>query len=295
MPQIDEFIRATVREIDAELNQLLPAETVEPTNLHQAMRWAVFPGGKRIRPVLLAAVAQTFGPSVAARARTGAAFELIHSYSLVHDDLPSMDDDDLRRGRETVHKKFGEATAVLAGDALQALAFQAIAGDEDLEANIRIRIIGLLAEASGTPDGMVAGQQRDLNGEGGDLPISEIETIHRQKTGALITAAALSGAMIGGAPEKDLVAIKLFAENLGLLFQITDDLLDATGETNELGKTAGKDAAAGKSTYPRFYGVEATLNLAKETAAAALKALSDLSHDTTLLKELVHRVASRTT
>src|SRR5207245_837845 len=209
--------------VDAELDRLLPKETEEPARLHSAIRWSVFAGGKRLRPALTLAVGQTFGAPNEALLRTACAFEMIHTYSLIHDDLPSMDDDDLRRGRPTCHIKFGEATAILAGDALQALAFQTIAEDARLAPAVRVRLIAEVAPAAGTPEGMVAGQALDLDAESRDVTKEELDRIHHRKTGALIRAAARCGAIIAGASENDLEAITEYAGNLGLLFQITDD------------------------------------------------------------------------
>jgi len=253
MTVLTDFLSKISREVDASLDDLIPAADVQPTRLHEAIRWSVFAGGKRIRPAILVAVGQTFGAASEDLIRCAAAVEMIHTYSLIHDDLPAMDDDDLRRGRATCHKQFGEATAILAGDVLQTLAFKAIADDDSLTADIRIKVISTLAEASGTPTGMVAGQQLDLDAEGKLLSIDEIERIHEQKTGALISAAAIAGALIGGAADIELTAIKTYAAKVGLLFQITDDLLDVPQATAALGKTAGKDVASQKAAYPAHY------------------------------------------
>jgi geranylgeranyl pyrophosphate synthase len=277
----------------ARLTKRIPNADVEPTILHEAIRWSVFAGGKRIRPALVYAVGRAFGAESAALSQTAAAIEMIHTYSLIHDDLPAMDDDDLRRGQLTCHKKFGEATAILAGDVLQTLAFKAIADDDGLSPELRIRIISLIADASGTPWGMVAGQQLDLSGEGRRLSVGELENVHNQKTGALIAAAACSGAMIGGATDDEISSVRRFATDLGLLFQVTDDLLDVTQETETLGKTAGKDAVSKKATYPGLYGVEGTRELAAKLLADACLALDLLDRDTALLGEIAHAIAGR--
>lgn len=281
-------------EVDRALDELLPAESSEPVRLHSAIRWSVFAGGKRIRPALVRAVGETFGAEPQNLMRTAAAVEMIHTYSLIHDDLPAMDDDDLRRGKPTCHVQFGEATAILAGDALQSLAFKAIADDEDLSADIRVRLISALASASSTPAGMVSGQQLDLEGEGRSSSIVELERIHSQKTGALISASAIMGAVIGGASDEELSAIGRYASNLGLLFQITDDLLDVTQETATLGKTAGKDAAVNKATYPALYGVERSIEIASDMLDSACAALAQIEQDTEMLKDIAHFVAGRT-
>lgn len=294
MHSLTEFLADVSRAVDKTLDAIIPKAGVEPTRLHEAIRWSVFAGGKRIRPAILMAVGRTFGAANEQLARTSAAVEMIHTYSLIHDDLPAMDDDDLRRGKATCHKQFGEATAILAGDVLQTLAFKAMADDETMSAETRVKLIALLADASGTPAGMVSGQQLDLDAEGKLLSIAEIETIHRQKTGALIAAAALSGAIIGGASTEELAAIENYATKLGLLFQITDDLLDVTQETRTLGKTAGKDAAAEKATYPSRYGIEKTRAMANAIHNEACDALSPIGKDSTLLLDLADFVLRRT-
>ncbi len=293
MADLDTFLAEVRFEVDQTLDLLIPDADVEPTVLHEAIRWSVFAGGKRIRPALVCAVGRAFGAEPERLSRTAAAMEMIHTYSLIHDDLPAMDDDDLRRGQPTCHKKFGEATAILAGDVLQTLAFKAIADDDGLSPELRIRLISLIADASGTPSGMVAGQQLDLSGEGKQLSVAQLENIHNQKTGALIAAAACSGAMIGGATEDEISSVRRFATDLGLLFQVTDDLLDVTQETETLGKTAGKDAVSEKATYPGLYGVEGAKELAAKLLADACLALVHLDRDTALLSEIAHAIAGR--
>lgn len=293
MSTVEKFIADARRDVDHALDKLIPKAEVAPTRLHEAIRWSVFAGGKRVRPALLIAVGETFGAARRALANSAAAVEMIHTYSLIHDDLPAMDDDDLRRGRATCHKQFDEATAILAGDVLQTLAFKAIAKDDNLSHETRVMIIELLTDAAGTPSGMVAGQQLDLDAEGETLSFSALENIHRQKTGALITASAVAGAIIGEANEREIAAIRTFAEKLGLLFQITDDLLDVTQKTAALGKTAGKDAAAAKATYPSHYGVEKSRKLATEICTEACDELAAITRDTRLLRGLAELIATR--
>ncbi|MBA2620950.1 MAG: polyprenyl synthetase family protein, partial [Acidobacteria bacterium] len=255
---------------------------------------SLFAGGKRFRPALLLAAGETFGARREKLLSAAAAIEMIHAYSLIHDDLPAMDDDELRRGRATCHRKFGEATAILAGDALQTLAFQTIAEDENLTADVRVKLISELARAAGTPAGMVAGQQLDLDGEGRKISLENLEFIHRNKTGALILFAARAGAIAAEADKLQLEAVSGYAANLGLLFQITDDLLDVTQTTETLGKTAGKDSAAEKATYPAFYGVADTRKLAEKTCVDALDALEKVDGgDTRLLKDLADFILRR--
>ena|SRR5205823_12335323 len=288
-----EFFASCRRTVDAELDRLIPKETDEPRRIHSAIRWSVFAGGKRFRPALLLAVGQTFGVGSDKLMGAACALELIHTYSLIHDDLPSMDNDDLRRGRATCHVKFDEATAILAGDALQALAFQTIAEDEELTPVLRIRLVAEVARAAGIPYGMVAGQALDLEAESRDVNGDELETIHHQKTGALIRAAARCGTMIAGANEKELEAITTYATNLGLLFQITDDLLDVTATAEDLGKTPGKDARAQKATFPALYGIEATRAQLKTVHTAARRALESIERETHLLQSIVDFILQR--
>ena len=214
--------------VNAELDWLIASDGPGPRSLREAMRWSLFGGGKHFRPALLFAVGRALGAPDGKLVRTAAAVEMIHTYSLIHDDLPSMDDDDLRRGRETCHKKFGEATAILAGDALQVLAFQAIAEDAMLADGVRVELVRGLSRAAVK---MVVGQQHDLESEGRSLELSEIESIHANKTGALIAFSANAGAKIAQATAEQVNAISDYAEGLGLLFQITDDLLDVTAST----------------------------------------------------------------
>ena len=280
--------------VEVELNNLLPASGAAPEKVHQAIRWSMFAGGKRFRPALLLATGQVFGAPITALIKTACAFEMIHTYSLIHDDLPSMDDDDLRRGRPTCHVRFGEATAILAGDALQTLAFRTIAEDEQLDLATRVALISELARASGTPEGMVAGQALDMEAEARQVNGRELEEIHRHKTAALIVAAARCGAIIGKANDAELDAITAYGSHLGLLFQITDDLLDVTASAEDLGKTPGKDAQSRKATYPAFYGMEETREAAANAHRAACEALDRIDRPTTVLREIVDFILNRT-
>ena len=294
MTTIDEFLADVRRQTEAALERLVPAADVAPMRLHEAIRWSLFAGGKRIRPAIVFATGRTFGGEDAQLVTAAAAVEMIHTYSLIHDDLPAMDDDDLRRGKPTCHKQFGEATAILAGDVLQTLAFKAIAEDAALTAEVKVKVISGLAAGAGTPAGMVSGQQLDLTAEGCTLTVDEIEQIHSQKTGALIAAAACSGAIIGGATDAELAAINNYGRKLGLLFQITDDLLDVTQPTETLGKTAGKDISSQKATYPALLGIDETRNLADKIHHDALNVLGTLQRDTALLNSLSDLIFKRT-
>ena len=291
--EISKFLEQAKITVEAELDRLVPLAETEPRRLHQAVRWSLFAGGKRVRPTIVFAAGLSFGVEMEKLSRTAAAIEMIHTYSLIHDDLPAMDDDDLRRGKATCHRQFDEATAILAGDVLQTLAFQAVAGDDRLTPEVRIDLINTLSMAAGTPDGMVAGQQLDLDGEGGDLSLADVEQIHLRKTAALIAAAAMCGAIAGEASYGEREAIRRYSSHLGLLFQITDDLLDVTGQTESLGKTAGKDVFAEKATYPRLVGVERATQLAQDIYTKCLSELEALSRDTRLLKELAAMVLDR--
>jgi geranylgeranyl diphosphate synthase, type II len=288
-----EFLASCRALIDSELDRLIPKEFEEPTRVHSAIRWSLFAGGKRFRPALLLAVGQTFGASDDRLLRSACALEMIHTYSLIHDDLPSMDNDDLRRGRPTCHVKFDEATAILAGDALQTVAFQTIAEDEQLTPALRVQLISEIARAAGTPEGMVAGQAHDLGAESRAVSKAELERIHHRKTGALIRAAARCGAIIAGANDDELTAITEYATNLGLLFQITDDLLDVTATAEDLGKTPGKDARSRKATYPALYGIEATRAQLAEVHRAARSALKSIDRPTELLRSIADFIRER--
>lgn len=292
---LTDFLAQARTLVDDHLDLLLPAESVSPAKLHAAIRWSVFAGGKRFRPALLLAVGETFGATSESLIAAACALEMIHTYSLVHDDLPSMDNDDLRRGRPTCHVRFGEATAVLAGDALLTMAFKTIAEDDKLPAAKRVRLISEIARAAGTPEGMVAGQAYDLEAEARPVAAAELETIHRLKTGALITAAARCGAIIAEASPAEMAAVTDYAGQLGLLFQITDDLLDVTATAEAIGKTPGKDARSRKATYPALHGIEATRNYLASTHAAACDPLDRIEPPTDLLRAIADFILQRKT
>ncbi len=280
--------------VDARLHELVPPETREPVLVHSAIRWSLFAGGKRLRPALLLAAGNAFGAKDDILLRAACAFEMIHTYSLIHDDLPSMDDDSLRRGRPTCHVQFGEAIAILAGDALQTLAFGTVAEDESLNAEKRVRVVSELARAAGTPDGMLAGQCFDLAAESRSVSAQELEAIHRHKTGAIIRASACCGAIIAGASAHDTESVSTYAAHLGLLFQITDDLLDVTSSIERLGKTPGKDARSQKATYPALYGIETARSLAERTCEEACAHLDRIETPTQILRSIARFVLLRT-
>jgi len=292
--ELDSLLASSRALVELELNKLLPLSGIAPEKIHQAIRWSVFAGGKRFRPALLLAVGQTFSAPVEILIRTACAFEMVHTYSLIHDDLPAMDDDDLRRGRPTCHVRFDEATAILAGDALQTLAFQTIAEDAGLDAETRIALIEELAHAAATPEGMVAGQALDMEAETRQVSRAQLEEIHRLKTGALIKAAARCGAIIGRADANELKAVTSYGSHLGLLFQITDDFLDVTATAEDLGKTPGKDARSNKATYPALHGMEETRAAAIEAHRDACEALDQIDRPTDVLRRIADFILHRT-
>jgi len=285
--ELDSLLAGTRALLEVELNSVLPLANTPPEKVHQAIRWSVFAGGKRFRPGLLIATGQVFQAPLKRMLKTACALEMVHTYSLIHDDLPAMDDDELRRGRPTCHIRFDEATAILAGDALQTLAFRAVSHDEELDAETRVALIRELSDAIGTPGGMVAGQALDIEGEARVVSSKELEEIHRLKTGALIIASARCAAIIAGANPSELESITTYAAQLGLLFQITDDLLDITATAEDLGKTPGKDARALKATYPALYGIEESRALATRAHQSACDALARISRPT----EVLHKIA----
>jgi len=258
--------------VDAQLERLLPAESAQPSSIHTAMRYSVFAGGKRIRPILCLETARIFTSDVAASLFPGCAIEFIHTYSLIHDDLPALDNDDLRRGKPTCHKKFGEATAILAGDALLTLAFETIAA-APVSPERRVAMVTEIATAAGTVKGMVGGQVADLEAEGKPVGPEMLEYIHRSKTAALIRASITAGAQCAGAPDADVARLRRFGETIGWAFQVTDDILDVTESSAALGKTAGKDIAQQKATYPAVFGLERAQQIAKELADSAIAEL----------------------
>ena len=277
--------------IDDALARVLPRQEGDAPSLAAAMRYAVLSGGKRIRPLLALATAESLGGDVERTLEPACAIELIHAYSLVHDDLPAMDDDDLRRGRPTVHVAFDEATAILAGDALQALAFETIAA-APLPAETRIAMSASLARAVGWR-GMVGGQAIDVANTGSALTLDELEAMHRGKTGALLTAAAEIGALAAGADERVMAHVLRFAAAIGLAFQIVDDLLDVVGDANEVGKPVGADADGGKNTFPGLLGVAASRARCTALMDEATAALRDAGIERGALHALARQIVAR--
>ncbi|MEJ9149769.1 MULTISPECIES: polyprenyl synthetase family protein [Bacillus] len=263
-----------------------------PPVLKEAMDYSLQAGGKRIRPVLLFAAINSFGKDPERGMDAAAALEMIHTYSLIHDDLPSMDDDDLRRGKPTNHKVYGEANAILAGDALLTYAFQIIAQSPDLYEKEKVAIIEQLAKAAG-PEGMVAGQVADMEGEKKALTLEELEAVHRNKTGRLIAFSVRAGALIGGATEAELAIFEKYAYHIGIAFQIQDDILDIVGSEEKLGKRVGSDIANHKNTYPALLTVRGAREKLKEHVDQAIEELNRLDIETALLKDIALMIATR--
>jgi geranylgeranyl pyrophosphate synthase len=274
------------------LDRFLPPPGTEPVVLHQAMRYSALSGGKRLRPFLIYAAGQSLGLELSSLDTIACAVELIHAYSLIHDDLPAMDNDDLRRGIATCHLAFDEATAILAGDALQALAFRTIVTDPDIPAGISVRLVGDLAEACGSA-GMAGGQMLDLEVTGKGADIGQLERIHRLKTGALIRFSVLAPGKIAQSDSQTLYALGRYGECVGLGFQIRDDILDVTGDAASLGKNPHADATLNKPTYPTLIGLEASRQRAQALRDEALKALEQINGDTQALTWLADHIVSR--
>lgn len=293
-PELGPSLQALTVRAEHALDDCLPQTEKSPTTLHQAMRYAVLGGGKRLRPLLVYATADALGHDVPGLDALACAVELIHSYSLVHDDLPAMDNDALRRGRPTCHVVFGEAMAILAGDALQALAFELLARDPSpcSTPDMLAHMLGVLGRACGA-GGMAGGQALDLGAVGKRLTLAELEHMHACKTGALICAAVRLGALASGADVAMQNTLDAYARALGLAFQIRDDILDVDGESQVLGKTAGKDAAAHKPTFPSIIGMAAARARLADLTANALDALKPLGARGTLLRELALYSARR--
>jgi geranylgeranyl diphosphate synthase, type II len=278
---------------DAALDRLIPLETQHPESIHKAMRHSVFAGGKRLRPVLCMEAGRMIAGSLPQKIEElGAALEMLHTYSLIHDDLPALDNDDLRRGRPTCHKVFGDAIAILAGDALQTQAYEVLARLQ-CPAEARVRIIEEIARGTGTLDGMIGGQVVDLEAEHTKPTAEMLEYIHRSKTAALITASLVSGGIYAGAKDKEVNKLRAFGQSIGLAFQIVDDVLDVTQTSEQLGKTAGKDSAAQKATYPALFGIEESERRADSLVNAALDELESFGDRAETLKQLARYLVER--
>ena len=281
-------------QVDEALDRLLPSENEFPVSIHRAMRHSVFAGGKRLRPILCLEAGRLFNGDETSLLRAACALEFIHTYSLIHDDLPALDNDDLRRGKPTCHRVFGEDIAILAGDALQSLAFQVLASPGPPADFVKLQVIHELTQAIGTRAGMVGGQVADLEAEDGKIDAERLDHIHASKTGALLRLAVRAGALYAMAAPEGLARITTYGEKIGLAFQIADDLLDELSSTEELGKTAGKDREQRKATYPAFYGVEASRRKASELVREACESLEPYGARAQRLFELAHYLIERT-
>src|ERR1700751_2915300 len=292
--KLPEFFEEDLQQVDAALQQLLPVSDASPKSIHEAMRYSVFAGGKRIRPILCLETARIFSLETTAALHPACAIEFIHTYSLIHDDLPALDNDDLRRGKPTCHKKFGEATAILAGDALLTLAFETIAA-APVDPTRRVAMVSEIASAAGTVNGMVGGQVADLEAEGKSVAAEMLEYIHRSKTAALIRASVTSGALCAGAGPEDVARLRRFGENIGWGFQVTDDILDVEESSAALGKTAGKDVAQQKATYPAIYGLARSHEIANDLATRAIAELATHSDKAARLRHIAEFLVLRRT
>lgn len=290
--KLPDFYQADLDAVETALEGLLPPEVTLPASIHKAMRYSVFAGGKRIRPVLCIEAARLFTSEMKGAVQVGCALEFIHTYSLIHDDLPALDNDDMRRGKPTNHKVFGEAIAILAGDALLTLAFQTLAS-APVEADRRLKILNEVARAAGTDRGMIGGQVADIEAERKAVDGAGLEYIHRSKTAALIRASVVSGALAGGAKPDDVTRIASFGENIGWAFQVVDDLLDVEESSAALGKTAGKDQAQQKATYPALYGLDKSRAIAAELESKALGELDTYGERAARLRQVANFLVAR--
>ena len=292
---IKDYLEHKRVEVDRFLDEVTPSAATPPTTLHESMRYSLLAGGKRVRPILAIAAAEALGPPPPGLMAVACSLELIHTYSLIHDDLPSMDNDDFRRGKPTNHKVYGEAMAILAGDALLTMAFDLISRPDLMKGcdpARQVRILQELAIGSGNL-GMVGGQVFDIQAERKDIELADLQNIHRHKTGMLIRASVRMGGIAGGANDRQLDDMTGYAEDIGLAFQIADDVLNVTGTREELGKNPNTDAERGKKTYPSFYGVDGAKRLADECVARAITRLNSFDSSADPLRELAQYVTAR--
>jgi len=281
--------------VDKSLEKLVPPSTAFPPSVHEAIRYSLFAGGKRVRPILVIAAAEALGASTADLLPFAGALELIHTYSLIHDDLPALDDDDFRRGRATCHKVYGETIAILAGDGLLNMAFEVLSDSRRLKAVSAQRLVAIIKEISTASGvyGMVGGQVVDIESEGKDIDFPTLEYIHTHKTGALIRASVRTGALYAKASKKQFSALTHYGELVGLAFQIVDDILDITGSREETGKDEGSDLKKGKQTFPSFYGLDESRRRAVEVSERAVLALKDFGRKADPLRELAKYIVNR--
>jgi geranylgeranyl diphosphate synthase type II len=291
---ITHYLARRAVEVNEWLDRLVPSESTPPEQLHRAMRYSLLAGGKRLRPALVLAAGEAFGTDTDDLMPAACAIEMIHTYSLIHDDLPAMDNDDLRRGRPTCHKAFGEAVAILAGDALLTQAFRVLAADAPKrDAERQVRVIREVATAAGTVEALIGGQMADIESEGENVDGSTLEYIHRSKTGAMIAASVVVGGIVAGANGDQVEKLRAYGQCIGLAFQIADDILDVTSTSERLGKTPGKDQAANKATYPAIHGIAASQTRARELVAEAVEIVSSLGLKTQVLEEIARFIIAR--
>lgn len=289
----DTYLSERAALIESFMEQSVPEETTPPETISRAVRYSLLAGGKRLRPILVLAGAEAVGGQIEDALPAAAALEMIHTYSLIHDDLPAMDDDSLRRGKPTSHVVFGDAIAILAGDALQAHAFRLLSRPRSGVSSERcLRALHLLADAAGAA-GMVGGQVADLEAEGNAIDGAALEFIHRHKTGALLRASVEIGAIIGGGHDAQIESLARYGAHIGLAFQIIDDILDVTGTAESLGKSAGKDERAGKATYPQIHGMDNAKQKARTLVNDALSELTELGSEALPLASIAERILDR--
>lgn len=287
-----EILKEHIELIDRQLDKYLEGKDNPQSIIYEAMRYSVFAGGKRLRPVLMLLVCRMCGGDVNDVLPFACALEMIHTYSLIHDDLPAMDNDDLRRGRPTSHKKFGEAAAILAGDALLNKAFEVMSDYSGNDTARALKAISIIAHSSGA-EGMIGGQVVDIISENREITLDELRYLHLNKTGAIIRSACAAGAVMAGAGDDEIKAVDRFAENLGIAFQIQDDILDVTGTEEELGKPIGSDAEEGKNTYVSLLGIEKAEEMSKEYSESAKHALDIFGEKSDILKQLTDYLTNR--
>lgn len=291
--ELREFLAEEVLRVEQALDRLTPAETEHPATIHRAMRYSLFAGGKRIRPILCLQAAAAVSDDVPSAIDAACSLEMIHTYSLIHDDLPALDNDDFRRGKPTCHKKFGDAMAILAGDALFTLAIQTLVQIQGLSAQQRLDLVEELSVASGTRNGMIGGQVTDLEGEGLPPTAELLHLIHKAKTGALLRASVRMGGICAGANLAQMEALSRYGEHIGLAFQIVDDILDIEESSEALGKTAGKDVAQGKITFPAVYGLPESRRMAQEECVRAHDSLQIFGDSALRLHEIADLIVYR--
>lgn len=290
---LKEYLAARIARVETALERWVPPETTPPSTIHRAMRYSLFAGGKRVRPVLCIGAAEALGREPLGIEDAACTLEMIHTYSLIHDDLPALDNDDLRRGRPTNHVVFGEAMAILAGDSLLTLAFEVLGKLPHASSDVRARLVAELATASGTVGGMIGGQVHDIEGEGQPPTAELLEQIHRAKTGALLRCSVRMGAIYAGATDGELKELSSFGEHIGLAFQIVDDILDVEESSETLGKTAGKDQAQQKITFPAVYGLDRSKIMAEQEREAAHTALQPFGAAAEPLRALADFIVKR--